>query len=92
MVLSAVIFGHRLRLYKITFAIILITGITLVIQPPQLFPHHPKENNATYVGQVKANPKFQIRSRDYLLKEVDVHGNILLWPSVTIQIIKPVVY
>jgi len=48
MVLSAVIFGHRLRLYKITFAIILITGIILVIQPPQLFPHHHKENNATY--------------------------------------------
>ena len=50
MVLSALFLGHRLRLYKLTFAFILITGIVLVIQPPALFPNYQHDSDKGHNG------------------------------------------
>ena len=38
MVMTAIFLGHKLRLYKVTFALILLTGTVLVVRPPFLFP------------------------------------------------------
>ena len=41
MILSFIFLGHRLRLYKLSFALVLIVGIILVVRPPFLF--HDKD-------------------------------------------------
>jgi hypothetical protein len=35
-----IVFGHRLRMYKIFLGLVLISGIILVVQPQFLFPDH----------------------------------------------------
>ena len=48
MLLSAIFMRHRLRLYKLSFALILIFGIILVVQPPSLFPpSHDQHHNSS---------------------------------------------
>ena len=37
MVMAAIFLGHRLRFYKITFGLLLLSGTVLVVRPPFLF-------------------------------------------------------
>ena len=45
MILSFIFLGHRLRLYKLSFALVLIVGIILVVRPPFLFPNKDQKTN-----------------------------------------------
>ena len=45
MILSFIFLGHRLRLYKFSFALVLIVGIVLVVRPPFLFPNKDQKTN-----------------------------------------------
>ena len=45
MVLAAIFLGHRLRLFRITAAILLIIGTILVVKPPFLFKPDDDETN-----------------------------------------------
>ena len=37
MIISSIVFGHRLRLYKLSLGLTLVIGIVLVVQPPFIF-------------------------------------------------------
>ena len=86
MILAAIFLGHKLRLFKITFGLLLLIGIVLVVRPPFIFSENKVSESDSKLNKSLVTAFFaQVYRPDYYDQEMYYIGAAIAGSSAIIS-------